>query len=30
MADMPLKPAKTNHVYLVFPNKKDLALNELQ
>ena len=30
MADMPLNPAKPNHIYLIYIDKYDLALNNLQ
>ena len=30
MVDMPLKPIKQNHIYLIYMYKEDLALNYVQ
>ena len=30
MVDMPQKPTKPNHIYLIYMYKEDLALNNLQ
>ena len=30
MTDMPQNPTRSNHIYLIYMNKEDLALNNLQ